>query len=237
MTVLLLILKILLILLLIFLCLILYLLFSPFGLMLSFMSYEEMEGDFYIKSFLHFFQLRFVLTKKIRFLKVSIFWGMIPVFRKSFSEESNEEKVKEKKTRKKSKHKEAEEEKLKGKSSKSRRDKILTKIDYVMSNRGKRGIKKLLRAIKGIVKGLALHFYQTRISFGLSEPDKTGLLLGFLSMLPVIYDQQVSIQPDFQTDEAYFRGQMKVCGHIILCKVLIGVIPLLGDKDIKELFA
>ena len=55
-------------------------------------------------------------------------------------------------------------------------------------------------------------------------------------MLPVIYDQQVSIQPDFQTDEAYFRGQMKVRGHIILCKVLIGVIPLLGDKDIKELF-
>ena len=72
-----------------------------------------------------------------------------------------------------------------------------------------------------------------RIVFGLDDPAATGKLTGGIAMVPLFYETELVISPDFETDETYIRGTVTVRGHILLLHALILVVGLAREKRIR----
>lgn len=72
-----------------------------------------------------------------------------------------------------------------------------------------------------------------RIVFGLDDPAATGKLTGGIAMVPLFYETELVISPDFETAETYIRGTVTVRGHILLLHALILVVSLAREKRIR----
>lgn len=72
-----------------------------------------------------------------------------------------------------------------------------------------------------------------RIVFGLDDPAATGKLTGGIAMIPLFYETELVISPDFETAETYIRGTVTVRGHILLLHALILVVSLAREKRIR----
>ena len=89
------------------------------------------------------------------------------------------------------------------------------------------------------LKWLARHIFPRKVdgslSFGMADPSQTGQVLGMLSTLPFWARYRVGIEPDFETDVFYLKGQLEIKGHIRACHFLLSALRLLRDKNIKKL--
>ncbi len=72
--------------------------------------------------------------------------------------------------------------------------------------------------------------------FGLEDPSYTGYLCGALSMLPVLYETDLELVPDFETEKTYFQGHIWLCGRILTIFVLVFLLRLLLNKDFRRFF-
>ena len=89
------------------------------------------------------------------------------------------------------------------------------------------------------LKWLARHIFPRKVdgslSFGMADPSQTGQVLGMLSTLPFWARYRVGIEPDFETDVFYLKGQLEIKGHIRACHFLLSALRLLRDKNINKL--
>lgn len=99
----------------------------------------------------------------------------------------------------------------------------------------KAGIHKIRVELFGFLRRLGLHFTKTEIHFAGSGPDVTGEILGVLAMIPWAHQKGLSIRPDFTADKAYFKGHGQVRGHLLVGDLLLTVIRLLMDKNVRTL--
>jgi hypothetical protein len=91
-----------------------------------------------------------------------------------------------------------------------------------------------------VVGGKLLHHILPRkimakITYGTDDPALTGQLLGFVSIIPFIYRYQIQIQPDFQSETYYLKGNLEIKGKIRMIHFVIAAIRLLRDKNIRTL--
>jgi hypothetical protein len=251
------ILKVILWILLILLLLILYLLLVPWGIRGRFrLDEEEQSGSFTIKSFLRCFQLVLDYTKenKLQF-QISLFWGKWKLLsypesegqRKTGKEkgfpvdnQSEEEQDEGKKNGRESKKKEKRKEKKKDRKKswlnfKEKIGKVFQLLRKLFSEPGKAGIHKIRVELFGFLRRLGLHFTKTEMHFAGSGPDVTGEILGVLAMIPWAHQPGLKIRPDFTADKAYFKGHGQVRGHLLVGDLLLTVIRLLMDKNVRTL--
>ena len=73
------------------------------------------------------------------------------------------------------------------------------------------------------------------LTFATGDPARTGQLLGVICIFPVIYRNEVSIVPDFETDDFYIRGTLSVKGRIRLIHALGSGIRIWRDKNIRKI--
>ena len=73
------------------------------------------------------------------------------------------------------------------------------------------------------------------LTFATGDPARTGQLLGVICIFPVIYRNEVSIVPDFETDDFYIRGTFSVKGRIRLVHALGSGIRIWRDKNIRKI--
>lgn len=69
------------------------------------------------------------------------------------------------------------------------------------------------------------------VVFGTGDPASTGQALGAIAMLYGVYPEKLNIVPDF--DEKRFEGELHVKGRLRLIHVLIIVVRLFADKDVR----
>ena len=67
--------------------------------------------------------------------------------------------------------------------------------------------------------------------FSLGEPDSTGMLCGGLSIIPIIYEDKVSLRPDFESEKSYFSGVISFKSTIFIFTLLVAFIKI-KNKDI-----
>lgn len=84
-----------------------------------------------------------------------------------------------------------------------------------------------------LLKHMRFRRQKTAIEFSAGDPAKTGLILGVLSMFPVLYRENSNVSPDFMSDAAYVRGRFWFCGHVRLVHLAVSTIRLFIKKEFR----
>lgn len=97
--------------------------------------------------------------------------------------------------------------------------------------------QELIPAVWVKLKPFLLHIrpriLRGHLQFGLSDPANTGQVLGGIAMIPFLYQTELQIEPDFETDENYIKGQVYTRGHMCCIHLVILIVRLLLDKKIR----
>ena len=99
--------------------------------------------------------------------------------------------------------------------------------------------QELIPAVWVKLKVFLLHIrprvLQGHLKFGLSNPADTGQVLGGIAMVPLFYQTELQIEPDFEAEDNYIQGQVYSRGHMCCIHLVILIIRLLRDKKIRNM--
>lgn len=73
----------------------------------------------------------------------------------------------------------------------------------------------------------------TDLTFSLSDPAWTGQALGIFSMIPLFFQYEVHLYPDFESDKLYVQGDFEIKGRIRLVHLVVVTIRLLLDQKVR----
>jgi len=73
------------------------------------------------------------------------------------------------------------------------------------------------------------------INFSTGDPALTGQVTGVLSLMPIFYRYKLHMYPDFTADKFYIQGYLTVKGHMALYHMVLILIRLFFDKNIRGL--
>ena len=73
----------------------------------------------------------------------------------------------------------------------------------------------------------------TDLTFSLSDPAWTGQALGIFSMIPLFYQYEVHLYPDFESDKLYVQGDFEIKGRIRLVHLVVVTLRLLLDQKVR----
>lgn len=73
----------------------------------------------------------------------------------------------------------------------------------------------------------------TDLVFSLSDPAWTGQALGIFSMIPLFYQYEVHLYPDFESDKLYVKGDFEIKGRIRLVHLVVVTLRLLFDQKVR----
>lgn len=73
-----------------------------------------------------------------------------------------------------------------------------------------------------------------QIRFGFSDPAATGQVLGGIAMIPFLYQTELVISPDFESEKAYISGNIYTKGRMHTIHLILFIINMLLDKNIRS---
>ncbi len=95
--------------------------------------------------------------------------------------------------------------------------------------------------LESILPGLRVFLYRIRprklrgqIEFGLEDPSGTGQITGALSLIPVFYQTELVIVPDFETEESFIRGNVYARGHLLMLHAVIFLVRVFRQKNVRQ---
>ncbi len=99
--------------------------------------------------------------------------------------------------------------------------------------------KNVFRLAFAELKYLFRHFkfrkINTDLDFSTGDPATTGQALGAICLVPMMYQYQIKIRPDFEAESFYIKGTFDVAGHIRLIHVMVTIIRLIKEKDVRNI--
>lgn len=107
-------------------------------------------------------------------------------------------------------------------------------IGLVKDHNNRLVISRLWRELKRLIRYLLPTKVHGTVIFGTGDPCSTGLLLGGISMMPVVYQDRVQITPDFE--EKHFEAEGFAKGRIRVIYFLRLVLRLYQDRELKRLW-
>lgn len=102
--------------------------------------------------------------------------------------------------------------------------------------RNHQAISHLWKELCYLLTHLKPKYVKAEISFSTGDPALTGEVTGALSLFPLIYRYDAHIYPDFLSEEFYIKGSLKMKGHITVFHLLIILIRLFFDKNVRRLY-
>ena len=72
------------------------------------------------------------------------------------------------------------------------------------------------------------------LSFGLSDPAATGQILGVISMIPYLFQTELHICPDFESDRSYIEGNVYMRGRVHMIFPVVFAIRMIFDKNVRR---
>ena len=72
--------------------------------------------------------------------------------------------------------------------------------------------------------------------FSTGSPDTTGQLFGILACFPTFYHKNWKLLPDFEADDAYFKGSFWGKGRIYGYQIVGIILRILFDKNCRRLY-
>ena len=93
----------------------------------------------------------------------------------------------------------------------------------------------LLKEFRYMMKHLKPKKLKADFTFSTGDPATTGQVLGILCMFPVMYRYDMHVSPDFVEEKFYVKGTFWVKGQIRLIHMVVVLIRLLKDKNVRKL--
>lgn len=112
--------------------------------------------------------------------------------------------------------------------------KIRSILSFIRQEESKKSLKFLWKRLKKLLRGFHLRLSGTRVTFDLDDPQNTAYLAGLLSLLPVIYQKNVSIRPDFVSEEIYLSGVFCLRMRLALRSFLWAAIRIFLNRDCRK---
>ncbi len=104
----------------------------------------------------------------------------------------------------------------------------------IFSDESKDALSVLLKRLRTLLRHIRFKDLKGDVSFSTGSPDITGIVTGILSWFPVAYGKNLSIAPDFLSDEAYLKGDISARASLRLFFVLLFVLGLIFNKKIRR---
>lgn len=114
-------------------------------------------------------------------------------------------------------------------------EKIPGAVELIRSVREQELLETLMPRLIRLLKHIFPKRIRGEFCFGFDDPSITGQVLGAIAVFPLLYQTQLHLVPDFETDETYFDGWVDAKGRIFLIHIVIFVISLLLQKNIRSL--
>lgn len=96
-------------------------------------------------------------------------------------------------------------------------------------------VRHIWAEITYIVTHLKPKYMRGGFDFSTGDPALTGLLTGAFSMLPLFYQYEACVYPDFVSDKPYVKGAVTFGGTMSLYHGLLCLIRLIRDKNAMQL--
>lgn len=113
-------------------------------------------------------------------------------------------------------------------------EKVKSGKEVLFAEENKEMVRHLFRELRYIFSHFRPRKVKMDVSFSTRDPARTGQVLGVLCMFPVMYHYDMHIVPDFVEENFYVKGTFFCKGRIRLIHVLIVLIRLLQDKNIRK---
>ena len=95
---------------------------------------------------------------------------------------------------------------------------------------------KIWSEISYLLKHFKFRKIITDFVFSTGDPASTGQVLGLLCMIPILYQYEFQILPDFESEKGYLKGIFLVAGKIRLIHVVVAILRLILDKEVRLVF-
>ena len=112
--------------------------------------------------------------------------------------------------------------------------KISCIIDFINDHATTMTIKKLIKEVVAAIRYVGPKKLKGSLEFGTGEPDSTGMILGGVSLMRVVYSKDVNIVPNF--DEKCLIGDMEVRGRIRAVYFVRMALRIWFNKDVHRLW-
>lgn len=107
-------------------------------------------------------------------------------------------------------------------------------IGIVKDTGNRRIILQLFREMKLLIRYLSPTKVRGSVLIGTGDPCSTGLLIGGISLFPVVYQDGVQITPDFE--EKHFEAEGFIKGRLRVIYFLRLLLRLYQDRELKRLW-
>lgn len=105
----------------------------------------------------------------------------------------------------------------------------------VISDEGNHKVVSLVwEQIRYLLRHSRFRKLKTDLTFSAGDPATTGQVLGVFCMFPMLYQYEVSVVPDFESEQWYLRGTFEIKGHARLVHVLRSGILLWKEKEVRR---
>ncbi len=112
--------------------------------------------------------------------------------------------------------------------------KVTTITDILQKDTTKAALLYLLKKVGKILKGFLPRKYWGYLRIGLDSPATMGMLAGYGAMLYPFYEGHFRFEPVF--DEKVIEGELDLKGRIILMPVVIALIPVLFNRNVRAVW-
>ena len=124
-----------------------------------------------------------------------------------------------------------------GKSDKRTTQSVFRKIRDIKTiffdETNQRVVKLVFTELGYLLKHFCFRKIHTNMEFSLADPALTGQVLGVLSLIPALYQYDVHIYPDLESDDMYVKGTFCVAGRIRLVHFIVVLGRLWSHEEIR----
>lgn len=227
---------VLLIVLLVVVLVLLIILFCPVHYLVEGEWLEEKWAKAKVHWLLHLFRVKISYGDDLIYGEVGILWKKMTF---SFDLTQKDEEPEEKEKSAENKHDEDKKQSIisKIKGIIERIKEIYLKVKKILQDeKNQEAIKHLKDEVIYLIKIMLPKKSKIDAVFSTGSPDTTGQLFGVLACFPLMYHKDWRLLPDFEADEAYFKGTFGGKGKIYGCQLVGIVLRILFDKNCRRLY-
>ena len=116
-------------------------------------------------------------------------------------------------------------------------DRLSTIIDFIRDTDNKTGFRIAFSELRALLCYLAPRHLKGRAVIGVGNPAATGILFGFISLFPLVYQEGVTICPDFETEEMVFQVNGEMDGRMTVWHFICLAVRIYRDTKLKKLWS
>lgn len=113
------------------------------------------------------------------------------------------------------------------------KEKIQNIKNMISDETNRNAARKLWRILRYFLRHFSPRKVSGELAFGMADPAQTGQVLGIFSMLPFWARYKINVYPNFEAEQLFVEGRLQMKGHIRLWHLILSVIRLFIDKEIR----